>query len=100
MSAAQALVSLGIEEALAAVLGEKCIKQPLTDPLRVPEMDTISDPLKASTQDMYEAVRGFKKPGSAPGPLGRHGEHLKEAGGKGETRGATTMGHLMESQVL
>ena len=39
---------------------------------------------------MHEAVRGFK-PGTAPGPSGLRGEHLKEARGRGEGRGASAL---------
>ena len=52
-----------------------------------------AEPLQVGTQDVHEAVRGFK-PGSAPGPSGLRGEHLKEAGGRANARGAATLGQL------
>ena len=39
---------------------------------------------------VYKAISSFKA-GSAAGPSGLMGEHLKEARGKGEGRGAAAM---------
>ena len=78
MSAAQALISLGMEDALAAVL-EMCLKHLLADPPRDMEEDPTSGPLHVSTQDMYKAVRGFK-PGSGPDLSDLLGYYLKETG--------------------
>ena len=48
LSAAQALISLGMEDALAAVL-EMCLENPLADPPRDMEEDPTSGPLQVGT---------------------------------------------------
>ena len=50
-------------------------------------------PIKIISRQVYEAIRSFKA-GTAPGPSGIRSEHLKEAKGRGEGRGAAALGAL------
>ena len=90
--AAQALVSIGMESDSAAALAEMEDKHPHAEP--PPEADPPeTPPISVSSDEVADAVRGFR-PGSAPGPSGLRGEHLKEVGGRGEGRGAAALGSL------
>ena len=72
---------------------EEMSQAPQALPPQVPEEAPAAEPLQVSNQDVHEAIRGFK-PGSAPGPSGLRGEHLKEPGGRANPCGAATLGQL------
>ena len=59
----------------------------------VPPLEENSTPtLSISLRQVYEAVTSFKA-GSAAGPSGLRGEHLKEARGRGEGGGERSSGY-------
>ena len=81
--AAKALVSLGLDQDSEEALRQMQEKHPQQDVPVAPEVgeeEPTITPVTVTTRDVYEAIRGFK-PGTAAGPAGLRGEHLKEAKG-------------------
>ena len=94
--AARALVSRGMDQSSAEALQEMVDKHPLGGalPQGVQEdQEQRAPPITLTSREVYEAISSFK-PGTAPGPSGLRGEHLKEAKGRGEGRGAATLGNV------
>ena len=91
--AAQALVSLGMEWDSKGAIHEMLEKHPSAEPPRTPEEALEIAPITLNSEEVGEAVKSFR-PGSAPGPSGLRGEHLKEAGIRGDGRGAAVLGAL------
>ena len=88
--AAQALVSLGMEGDMAAALQEMREKHPPAEP--PPAVDAPeAPPISVSSDEVADAIKSFRA-GSAPGPSGLRGEHLMEAGLRGDGRGAVVLG--------
>ena len=101
--AARALTSRGMDQTSPQALQEMRDKHPQREELAELAEDEEEEggqgeeqtvaPITISSREVYEAVRSFK-PGTAPGPSGLRGEHLKEAKGRGEGRGAAALGNI------
>ena len=68
-------------------------KHPQAEVPSAPEEAPSEPPFTCSSRQVYEAVRSFKA-GTAAGPSGLRAEHLKEAKGRGEGRGAAALGAI------
>ena len=92
--AARALLSRGVDTGSEAAQQEMEAKHPQVPVAPVPQEEHSTAAIVVTSQQVYKAVWGFK-PGSAPGPSGLRGEHLKEAKAtRTEGRGAATVGIL------
>ena len=91
--AAKALVSRGMDQSSAASKKEMEDKHPQADPPPVSEEEPSESAFTCSSRQVYDAIMSFKS-GTAPGPSGLRAEHLKEAKGRGEGRGAAALGSL------
>ena len=91
--AAKALVSRGMDQSSAASRKEMEEKHPQAEVPSAPEEAPSEPPFTCSSRQVYEAVRSFKA-GTAAGPSGLRAEHLKEAKGRGEGRGAAALGAI------
>ena len=68
-------------------MAEMEAKHPQEDKAVPPVAENTTPAIAISHIQVYEAVSSFKA-GSAAGPSGLRGEHLMEARGKGDGRGA------------
>ena len=89
--AAKALVSKGVDLDSAAARQEMERKHPQPEVASPPPEEISCRPVSMTSREVYEGVRGFKT-GTAAGPSGLRAEHLKEAKGRGEGRGAAALG--------
>ena len=89
--AAKALVSRGVDMKSAEARQEMVNKHPQAEVASPPQEEHSCPPILLTSREVYEAVRGFKS-GTAAGPSGLRSEHLKEAKGRGEGRGAAALG--------
>ena len=91
--AAKALVSSGVDQTSAAAWHEMEAKHPQLEVPEPPQEENTVSPISFNSREVYEAIASFKA-GTAAGPSGLKAEHLKEAKGRGEGRGAATLGAL------
>jgi hypothetical protein len=91
--AAQALISRGMDMSSAEALLAMQEKHPQVEVAAPPAEENSTPPIVLTSRQVYEAVRSFKA-GTAAGPSGLRAEHLKEAKGRGEGRGAAALGAL------
>jgi hypothetical protein len=91
--AASALTSRGMDQSSAEALQQMRAKHPQVEVAAPPAGENTTPPISLSCRQIYEAIRSFKA-GTAAGPSGLRGEHLKEAKGRGEGRGAAALGAL------
>ena len=98
--AAKALVSRGVDDFSAEALQEMEEKHPQLE-AATPSVEELSTAtLTLNSRQVHKAVWGFK-PGTAPGPSGLRGEHLKEArAARTEGRGAATVSPLLVPFLL
>jgi hypothetical protein len=68
-------------------------KHPQVEVAAPPTGENSTPPLALSSRQVRDAIMSFKA-GTAAGPSGLRGEHLKEARGRGEGRGAAALGAL------
>ena len=92
--AAKALVSRGVDLDSEAAKREMEEKHPQVQQAALPEGEPSAAALTLTSNQVFKAIWGFKA-GTAPGPSGLRGEHLKEAKAvRTEGRGAATVGAL------
>ena len=92
--AAKALISRGIDDCSAEARQEMEEKHPQAEAATPPDEEPSTAALTLTSRQVHKAIWGFK-PGTAPGPSGLRGEHLKEArAARTEGRGAATVGIL------
>ena len=92
--AAKALVSRGVDLNSEAAKKEMEEKHPQVEEAALPQGEHSVAALILTSNQVFKAIWGFKA-GTAPGPSGLRGEHLKEAKAvRTEGRGAATVGAL------
>ena len=80
--ATKALVSNGMDQDSVEALAEMQAKHQQVEEAVLPPGENTNSALLISQRQVYNAIRSFKA-GSAAGPSGLEGKHLKEARGRG-----------------
>ena len=76
--AAKALTSNGLDQVSNKAKLAMADKHPQASSITIPEEGMDAPPVRVTTSTVRSSIKSFK-PGSAPGPSGLRGEHLREA---------------------